>query len=219
MNGSAKMLVSFSGIDSAGKTTQIKLLEDYCENSGIKTKRIWGKARGTPGVLFLKRILRRDNKMTQEEKLEYRAEVFQNKSKKTFLLVASLLDLLWFFGIYYRIANLFHRIVILDRYVWDTYIEVKTEFTGIDFEKWILWKLVVAVSPKPRVSFLFVIPPEESIRRDIQKEDLTVDSLELKKEKIAFYMELKEKKKWTNVMDGMKTIDSLHKEVLVVLGL
>lgn len=211
------MLVSFSGIDSAGKTTQIEMLLAYCKENHIRAKRLWGKARGTPGVVFLKSLVRRDRKMSQAEKLEYRADFFQSTKKKRFLLVASLLDLLWYFGIYYRIENLFHKITILDRYMWDTFIEVKTEFTGIEFENWLLWKLVVAVSPNPKHSFLFVIPAEESLRRDIQKGDLTVDNMELKKEKIALYMQLKDEGKWKYIMDGMKSREELHESVRALL--
>lgn len=211
------MLISFSGIDSAGKTTQIDKLIEYCKENRISVKRLWGKARGTPGVVFLKSLVRRDRKMSQEEKLEYRADFFENRKKKKLLLIASLLDLLWYFGIYYRVESLFHKITILDRYVWDTYVEVKTEFTGIDFDNWLLWKLVVLSSPKPKHSFLFVIPAEESLRRDIQKGDLTVDKIELKKEKIALYMQLKDEEKWSHIMDGMKSIEELHESVLSML--
>lgn len=213
------MIVSFSGIDSAGKTTQIEMLLRYCDENNIRAKRLWGKARGTPGVEFLKSLVRRDRKMSKEEKQEYRAEFFQNMKKKRFLLIMSLLDLLWYFGIYYRIESLFHKVTILDRYVWDTYIEVSTEFTGIPFENWLLWKMVVWLSPKPRHSFLFVIPAEESLRRDIQKNDLTVDALELKQAKIDLYMQLKDEEKWTHVMDGMKSREELHQSVLKLLGI
>ena len=213
------MIVSFSGIDSAGKTTQIEMLLRYCDENNIRAKRLWGKARGTPGVEFLKSLVRRDRKMSKEEKQEYRAEFFQNMKKKRFLLIMSLLDLLSYFGIYYRIESLFHKVTILDRYVWDTYIEVSTEFTGIPFENWLLWKMVVWLSPKPRHSFLFVIPAEESLRRDIQKNDLTVDALELKQAKIDLYMQLKDEEKWTHVMDGMKSREELHQSVLKLLGI
>lgn len=213
------MIVSFSGIDSAGKTTQIEMLLRYCDENNIRAKRLWGKARGTPGVEFLKSLVRRDRKMSKEEKQEYRAEFFQNMKKKRFLLIMSLLDLLWYFGIYYRIESLFHKVTILDRYVWDTYIEVSTEFTGIPFENWLLWKMVVWLSPKPRHSFLFVIPAEESLRRDIQKNDLTVDALELKQAKIDLYMQLKDEEKWTHVMDGMNSREELHQSVLKLLGI
>lgn len=213
------MIVSFSGIDSAGKTTQIELLIEYCKERNIRVTYLWGKARGTPGVEFLKSLVRQDRKLSHAQKMEYRAAFFQNTKKKRFLLIMSLLDLVWYFGIYYRIVSLFHKITILDRYVWDTFIEVKTEFIGIDFENWLLWKLVLWISPKPKHSFLFVIPAEESVRRDIQKGDNTMDSIELKKQKIQFYMNLIDEGKWEHIMDGMKSREELHQSVLEFLGI
>lgn len=211
------MIVSFSGIDSAGKTTQIENLIAYCKKNNIRCVRLWGKARGTPGVEFIKKLVRKDKKMSQDQKKQYRAEIFQNNKKKKLLLFASLLDLCWYWGIYYRLVSIFNKITILDRYVWDTYVEVKTEFTGIDFESWFLWKLVVALSPKPKNSFLFVIPAEESIKRDIKKHDLAPDSLLLKRQKIELYMKLVHENKWQNVMDGMDSISNLHDKVKKIL--
>jgi len=83
------MIVSFSGIDSAGKTTQIDLLYGYCKSSGVSVKKVWSKARGTPGVLLLKQLVRRDKKMNTEEKAEYRKNVFESPRKQKLLYVAS----------------------------------------------------------------------------------------------------------------------------------
>ena len=210
------MIVSFSGIDSAGKSTQIDKLYEYCLIHNIKAKKIWGKARGTPGVMFIKSLVRKDSNMNHDEQLEYREKIYQNAKKKRLLLIASLFDLCWYFGIYYRLLNLFNTILICDRYVWDTYVEVINEF-DIDIDNWFLWKMVVWLSPKPQVSFMFVIPAEESIRRDIQKRDLTVDSLELKNRKINMYMGLLKQRKWTNIIDGLTPIDMIHKNILEVL--
>ena len=213
------MLISFSGIDSSGKSTQIKLLENFLVERGIKARKTWGKARGTPGVVLLKKLLRRDQKYTFEEKLAYRERVLKSSIKRRLLLYASLFDLLWYFGIYYRILDLFYKITILDRYIWDTYIELKTEFTDSNFENWILWKLVIFLSPEPRVSILITIPPEESIRRDIQKNDLTVDSLDLKKQKLSLYEKLSQNQKWSVVINGMQPEDIIHTFILKSLKL
>ena len=76
------MIVSFSGIDSAGKTTQIDRLHDYCKANKISVKKVWSKARGTPGVILLKELVRRDKKMDDVEKKEYRKTVFQSPKKQ-----------------------------------------------------------------------------------------------------------------------------------------
>lgn len=213
------MIVSFSGIDSAGKSTQIDLLCKYCEEHKIKYKKVWSKARGTPGVILLKELVRKDKQMDSEKKAEYRAEVFRNSRTRNLLYIACMLDLCWYWGIYYRILNLTNQIVICDRYLWDSYVEMKEkDFRGIDIDHSLLWKLVKSISPKPKKSFVFIIPPEESLRRDNDKQAAGIEQLAVKQQKINCYMECIQKNCWTNIMDGMRPIMELHSEVLQTLG-
>lgn len=212
------MIVSFSGIDSAGKTTQIDLLHQYCLDHRIRIKRVWSKARGTPGVLLLKELVRRDRHMDTEGKAEYRAEVFANPRKKKLLLIASLLDLLWYWGIYYRLLNLCYKIVLCDRYIWDSCVEMRSDFRGIDFENMLLWKLVKAVTPTPKHSFLFVIPPEVSIARDVAKNAAGIEDMARKQEKIGNYLTLRDAGKWNHVINGMRPIGEIHEEIRATLG-
>lgn len=208
------MIVSFSGIDSAGKTTQIERLCDYCNLHGIKYIKKWSKARGTPGVVFLKELVRKDKHMNSEDKKAHRSEVFHNPRKQKLLYVASIIDLCLYWGFYYRYKSLFCKHLICDRYLWDTYVEMKHDFFSIDIDHSILWKIVNAIAPKPKVSFLFVIPAELSLARDNQKDAAGIEDIERKKSKIAIYMDLVRKGCWTNVMDGTKSKDDLHQEVL-----
>lgn len=211
------MIVSFSGIDSAGKTTQIDLLMKYCEEHRIKAKKVWSKARGTPGVLALKELLRRDKGLSAEEKAEYRKEVFQNPKKEKMLYIASMLDLCWYWGIYYRILGMTNRYLVCDRYLWDTYVEINCDFAGVNIERSILWKLVRTLAPKPTVSFVFVVPAEVSLTRDRQKNAAGIEMLDTKKKKIDLYLKCIRENRWTNVMNGMDTIDELHEQVLRIL--
>jgi len=213
------MIVSFSGIDSAGKTTQIDLLYGYCKSSGVSVKKVWSKARGTPGVLLLKQLVRRDKKMNTEEKAEYRKNVFESPRKQKLLYVASMLDLCWYWGIYYRILGLARKILICDRYLWDSYVELKQDFPCVDIDRSNLWKMVKWLAPRPKVSFVFVIPAEVSLARDHQKNAAGIEDIEVKKKKIDTYMSCVAENRWTHVMDGMDTIENLHLQVLKALGL
>lgn len=214
------MIISFSGIDSAGKTTQIELLCQYCDENGIKYKKVWSKARGTPGVVWLKELVRKDKKMNEKEKAEYRAAVFNNSKKKMLLYIASMIDLCWYWGVYYRILNMTNKLVICDRYLWDTYVEIKEkEFSTIDIDNSFFWRLVKMITPIPKKSFVFIIPPEESLRRDRCKNAAGIESIEIKQKKIDCYMNCIENNCWTNVMDGMRSVDELYADVLKIIGI
>lgn len=213
------MIVSFSGIDSAGKTTQINKLCNYCKFNQVKYVKKWSKARGTPIIVFLKKLVRKDKRYNDEQKYEYRQKVFHNPRKRKLLFVASMLDLCLYWGVYFRVKNLFCKILICDRYIWDTYVEICQDFKGIDIDKSIWWKMVKFFTPKPKVSFVFIIPAELSLERDKQKEADGIEDIEKKKIKINTYMKLIDEGRWTNVMDGTKTREELHKEVLSILKL
>lgn len=213
------MVVSFSGIDGAGKTTQITLLEEYCKAHGIQYTKKWSKARGTPGIMFLKNLVRRDKGMSTEGQLEYREQVYKSGWKRKLLLTASLWDLCWYWGIYFRILRKKCPLLILDRYIWDTYVEVSTEF-GIDnLKDRLLWKLVVAVAMKPDKGIILTIPPEESLRRDLLKGEITTDSLEFKTNKISIYQMLMAENRWNVVLDATNTVEETFSQICQAIGL
>lgn len=211
-----KMVISFSGIDSAGKSTQIEMLYKYfCEKSP-KVMVKWSKARATPGVVLLKSIFRRDKKMNYKERLAHREEVYSSTTKKRILLIASIVDLWFYWGVYFRWLRMRYSVLILDRYLWDTFVELKTDFAGINFEKWLIWKILVKVAMPVKKSFILTIPLEVSLARDIQKTDVTVaepaliDSKERKIHKINLYFNLIQEGKWSNVVDGTQSIETVH---------
>ena len=57
------LLISFSGPDGSGKTTQIELLKTQLEAMGHKPIIFWTRLGNTPGFELAKKILRsRDNR-------------------------------------------------------------------------------------------------------------------------------------------------------------
>lgn len=213
------MIISFSGIDSAGKTTQIDLLIKELEKRKLKYKKKWSKARGTPIIVFLKELVRKDKSMSRVQKSEHRQEVYRNPYKLRLLYIASMLDLCLYWGIHYRFQSLFCKYLICDRYLWDTYVEVKHDFEGIDVDHSFLWKMVKFCAPHPKVSFVFIIPAELSLARDKQKSASDIEDVERKRSKINTYLALVEQGRWTNVMDGTRTREELHQEVKQIVGL
>lgn len=209
-----EMVVSFSGIDGAGKTTQINKLIEYCESNNIEYGKRWSKARGTPGIMFLKKVFRRDKKLDTEKKLEYREQVYSNPKKKKLLYVLSMLDLCWYWGIHFRIIRHKYKLLILDRYLWDTYVEISTEFKIENLEKKFLWKIVKFCALKPQKQILLCIPAEESLKRDLLKGEITTDSLEIKTNKIRYYNYLKSQNRWNVVIDSTIGIEETFNKII-----
>ena len=212
------MIVSFSGIDSAGKTTQIEKLTVYLKSHGVTYIKKWSKARGTPGVEFLKNLVRKEKPIEDSEKQAVRREIYKSPRKQKLLYIASLLDLCWYWGVYFRWLGWTRKYLICDRYLWDTYVEIKHDFYSIDVDNSFLWKVLKLVAPKPKVSFVFVIPAELSLARDMLKGTDGTENLERKKSKIGLYMSLVQQDCWTDVMDGTKSRERLHEEVLQIIG-
>lgn len=213
------MIVSFSGIDSAGKSTQLDLLRAYCDRNRLRYVSKWSKARGTPFVVFLKKLVRRDRKMDEHGKAEYRKAFFANPKKEKFLYRISLLDLWWYWSIHYRLLNLTHRFVFCDRYLWDTAVELQFDFPHVDLNSSVLWKIVRKCAAKPKISFVFFVPAEVSLQRDVQKNAAGIEDIELKRQKIAAYRSYAEQGCWSHIMDGLLTREELHKQVLQALDL
>lgn len=213
------MIVSFSGIDSAGKSTQLDLLRAYCDEHHLRYVSKWSKARGTPFVVFLKKLVRRDGKMDDAGKQEYRKAFFADPKKEKFLYRVSMLDLCWYWSIHYRLLNLTHRYVFCDRYLWDTAVELQFDFPHVDLERSILWKILRKIAAKPKVSFVFFVPAEVSLERDRQKNAAGIENIEMKRQKIAAYSAYADQGCWTHIMDGLLSREELHAQVLQALDL
>jgi thymidylate kinase len=212
-------MISFSGIDGAGKSTQIELVKRLYEVRGKKYKVIWGRGGWTPGLEFVKNLIRTDKKLDARAREEYRLAVHKNIRKKKLLLIGAILDLYIYFGVYYRFLGLFGREVICDRYIWDTYVDWKVNYAMFNFENWLIWKLLLLIIPYPSTSIILSISPEESTRRCNFKIDDLTESEELRMSKIDLYFQLIEDQKWTHNVNSQKTIEEVFSEIKNILEL
>jgi len=183
------MLVTFSGIDGAGKTTQINLLKEYLSSSKVKYKYLWSRGGYTPGINSLKKMLRillgrkaipmgRSNERNKKMANPFIAYVWLN---------LAILDLIFYYGVYIRFLNFNGFVILCDRYIGDTYIDFRLNFKGVPFEKFALWKLLKVVAPKADSSFLFLVPTEVSLKRSIEKDEPYPDSEEVLRDRLNLY--------------------------------
>ena len=71
-------IIFFSGLDGAGKSTQIDILKNHYLNQNKKVYYFWSRGGYTPGFQRLKNILRRSlkNKLPKSGKSPQREKIF-----------------------------------------------------------------------------------------------------------------------------------------------
>lgn len=212
-------MISFSGIDCSGKSTQIELLCNELKKQNKRYQVIWSRGGYTPGIQFLKDLISKDRSgMTKEERIQYSEKVNSNSAKRKLLFTASLMDLWLYYSVALRFKELMGTTVICDRYIWDTYIDFKMKYPDYDFEKGFWWKLTLKTMLKPKPSFVFFIPAEESMRRSDLKDEPFPEPIEIRKERIERYMNELKNNRWDCVIDATKSIEEVYSNVLTELN-
>ena len=203
-------LIIFSGLDGAGKSTQIEILMDYLNNRGRLPKFIWTRGGYTTLFISLKNLLRKlmGERIPPPGRNEKRERVMRSKKVQKFWLIIALLDLLRVYAFQIRFWLWSGKMVICDRYLIDTLIDFKINFKNQEVERWFLYKLLLWASPRPDVCFLMLIPVEEAIKRSGQKDEPFPDSPEILDKRLSMYKELSDDKNWT-ILDGLKCREEL----------
>ena len=205
-------MIAFSGIDGAGKSTQIELLKTHFEQSEKKVELFWSRGGYSPGMMLLKSLF---IKKKEIEECDESAIIIRDKQfskpliRKTWLFL-SILDLIYFYGIYIRFKELLGIKVICDRYIFDTSIDFRLNFPQEKVEKWYLWRFLIFFAIRPKRHFVITIPVAESIRRSALKDEPFPDTLETLELRLKDYLAFIAEKKFTVHIDGTKEIDDIH---------
>ena len=183
------MIIVFSGVDCAGKSTQIELLKKKFLGHGIKSQSLWSRGGYTPGFELLKKLLRIviGKKVIPFGRSKKKHKTMSNLFIRYLWLVIAMLDLLFLYAIIIRIKSFLGKVVICDRYLGDTFIDFSLNFPNNNFNKMWLWKLLIMATPKPDISFLFILPVKKSIYRSTLKYEPFPDSKEILQQRLDMY--------------------------------
>ncbi len=214
----AGKLICFTGIDGSGKTTQAKLLMDELTGEGLDTAYVWGRG----DVLWRQALVRWGRRLLRRapdgaEVMDHNPTEYRHR--KQALLKSPLLRWLWFvvskaehvWQIRRAVVPPLRRgkIVICDRYLWDSTIDLAVTFR--EQERWMhsrTNRFCRRLVPKPDIIFLIDTPMEEALRRKNDIPDR--EYLELR---MPFYLGLRDVPR-VQVIDGGLAVDAIGAKVL-----
>jgi thymidylate kinase len=182
------MLITFSGMDGAGKSTQITVLQQFFEGRGSSVSHYWARGGYTPGFECLKFILRlvMAKKLPKAGKSSKREDMIANPKISRVWLWLAISDLILFYT-FIRLKSMCVSIVICDRFVEDTRLDFSINFPLVEFEKFLVWRILDFVKPKPDLSFLLMVTPELSISRGLEKAEPFPDDLDTLQKRYKLY--------------------------------
>ena len=211
---SATPLIAFSGLDGAGKSTQIALLEIRWRSLGHDVRVLWSRPGYTPGMNFLKLTLRRclGRRIAPSGRNAQRSRAFANPLVRRVWLVLSLADLIVVYGVWVRVQRVRSRRVICDRYIVDALVDFKVNFPEDDVEAWWLWRLLASVAPQPDSHFLFLVSVEEAVKRSRSKAEPFPDAPPVLEKRLDAYRRLAAGGGF-HVLDGQQSVSELQRRV------
>ena len=90
-------MIAFSGLDGAGKSTQIELLKIYFEESGNKVVLFWSRGGYSPGMQSLKALMRKSkiSSIPPHGRSKQREKSFSNPYVRKIWLSLAIIDLIF----------------------------------------------------------------------------------------------------------------------------
>ena len=212
-------MISFSGIDCGGKSTQIEKVKLAFDAKKKRCKIVHSRGGYTPMLEFFKTLIRSDKGGTAQDHAQYREAVHGSPKKRKLLLWLSIFDLGLYYGVYFRLVELFGTTILADRYFWDSCIDFRMKYSEFDFENWRVWKFAKAIYKKPKYALIYTIPAELSMYRSTLKDEPWPEPVEVRRDRIDRYMKEIELGRWQHVIDATGTIEEVYDETVRVIGL
>ena len=191
-----RKLVVLMGLDGSGKSTQAAGLRDWLKADGIAAETVWmrGESYLTRPVLTLgKSLLRAPKESKRGEGVKAGKAYDRYVGSKHSMFKNPLLRRIWtgltLLDLYITFRAAFARIprktgvVILDRYIYDSFIDIDTAYgeKGKEAER-LLGSVMAGLFPRPHIVIHLAIEPEDAMRR---KDD--IPSLGYLEEREAVY--------------------------------
>lgn len=179
------MIISLSGVDCSGKSTQISRLSKMFGED--RTEIIWGRYGYTPGVEVLKKTYN-SLRGNRAEKVKWAS--INSRTRFSFIGFlwrwVSIVDFLFHYGFMVRYRSKFKKIIILDRFKVDFFVDYECfhhKEVGL-----ILRALSSLLLCKPKISFFLNVDIDTSLDRMVTKNDPYPETKEMLEKRRKLYV-------------------------------
>ncbi len=188
------MIISLSGIDCAGKSTQLDCLERALIERGHSVRRVWFRPGYSPLMDKLRLALRkaRPGSLPSASAPKAREAAFSRRGVSQAWVAMAVLDTLVNLATHVRWLSLRGETVLCDRYIEDAMVDLSLRFPELVEPEGRLRKTLVNACPTPDIAFLLTLSKEELARRAAIKAEPFEDPPEIRSARYARYMSLAE---------------------------
>jgi dTMP kinase len=148
------MIITFSGTDGVGKSTQLFKAMDFLKSRGIDFRVQYVRGGNTPVIQTYRKAV----------SIMFRRRLPDSKIIRAIGIAIAWMELAYCWGIQLRLFNKPDRFVLCDRYLWDTYADIKCKYPEWSGNS-LLWKVLEKLAPAPDASILYTTSAEQIAER------------------------------------------------------
>jgi thymidylate kinase len=173
-----RMLITLSGVDGCGKTTQAEMLQSAFEVCHLRADRVWSRAGSARWLQLFTRwgkkrpvmnqVSRDAMQGQQVDKFELRKQRFRSPWMRWGWSWLTTLELLLRYACQVTLPLLLGRVVICDRYIQDTLADWAAYFGEPTIERRLAAKILRWLTPRPRIAYWLDVPADVAQARSAE---------------------------------------------------
>lgn len=208
------LLITFSGPDGSGKTTQIELLKSQLESMGHKPVIFWTRLGYTPGFELAKKLARRalGKKVAQRGETSKRDQAMKKGGVQRVWRLVATADLVFTYAVVVRALQLSGHSVIGDRYVWDALVDREMYHDEAGWMDRAIRGGFRLLGAKPDQALLLNVPLEISQARSEAKDEPFPDPPEKRAQRHKLYQALQGEARLTTI-NVDRPVDEIAAEI------